>query len=815
MWLVNLRSFLGISQAKGGKNAKRARLAVEWLEDRTTPSAITVNTLSDAPTHVGASLRDAIATANLDAAKGQSDTITFTSALAGKTITLTQGPLVLSGAGAGTITIDAGSLSSLTISGGSKYQDFIIDSGVNADFNKLTITGGRTGTDNVEANYGGGIGNSGTLTVNDSIITGNFGVNGGGVANLASGDMTLSNSTVTDNSASGSAGGIGNLGNLTLTSDSVTDNHATKQGGGIGNAGNMTVLQSTITGNVVNGNPKLTSVSGGGIGNDGTMTVSQSLIAGNSAILSAGIGNSGNMTLANSTVAGNSASTYSGGIGNSGTLTLLNSTIAGNSASQDGGVYNGDSLTLLNSIIASNHATSMPDLMVNGPTTVGGHDLIGSSAGLGSSGISNGDSFGDSVGENALLAPLGNYGGPTKTIALLPGSPALFAAGAATTLKAGVTDTTGTSITVANGSVFAASALPLLASGSYFTIQIEGEEMAVTALTPGSGTTATLTVVRGADDTTPSTHADGANVFLVSDQRGVITPFSSLATPSIGALQSQGFISVAENPVAQTAIAGQTATFTAAAHADPAATVQWQSSSNGGKTWTDVSNGVAYSGAKTDTLTVTGASGLNGDLYRAVFTNSAGTATTTAAKLKVDFVNFTSPVSQTIDAGQKVTFTSTVSANPGARVQWQVSTDHGASWTSIAAATGVTLSFVASTAENGNLYRTVFANAAGIFTTTSATLTVNPAMTVSNVTASTLTVGQSGFSGILTINGGTGPYTIKTSSGLPIGLHPLLTGNTISFTGTPSKAGTFEGSITIVDHAGTSVTKPVVITIKS
>ena len=43
---------------------RRHKLWLEWLEDRTTPTTITVTTSSDAVGHAGTSLRDAIATAS-------------------------------------------------------------------------------------------------------------------------------------------------------------------------------------------------------------------------------------------------------------------------------------------------------------------------------------------------------------------------------------------------------------------------------------------------------------------------------------------------------------------------------------------------------------------------------------------------------------------------------------------------------------------------------------------------------------------------------------------------------------------------------
>jgi len=86
---------------------------------------------------------------------------------------------------------------------------------------------------------------------------------------------------------------------------------------------------------------------------------------------------------------------------------------------------------------------------------------------------------------------------------------------------------------------------------------------------------------------------------------------------------------VTTNPANQTVSVGANATFTAAASGTPAPTVQWQVSTDGGNTYTNVS------GATSTTLTFAATATQNGNKYQAVFTNSVGTATTTAATLTV------------------------------------------------------------------------------------------------------------------------------------------------------------------------------------
>src|SRR5262249_33972560 len=108
-----------------------------------------------------------------------------------------------------------------------------------------------------------------------------------------------------------------------------------------------------------------------------------------------------------------------GGVFNSGTATLTSCTISGNSANQGGGLYNQGTARLANTIVAGNTGNTGPD--VSGTFTSQGHDLIGLTAG------SSGWAGSDLTGTDPLLAPLGNYGGPTQTMALLHGSPAIDA----------------------------------------------------------------------------------------------------------------------------------------------------------------------------------------------------------------------------------------------------------------------------------------------------------------------------------------------------------------------------------------------------
>ena len=113
-----------------------------------------------------------------------------------------------------------------------------------------------------------------------------------------------------------------------------------------------------------------------------------------------GIDNYGVITLSNIAVCG-SDGTLGGGIHNSGTLTLNNSTLSGNFSAGGGDIYQEHGTCMLsNTIVAGATASFRPNIQINGGTYSGGNNLT------------NG---------NPLLAPLGNYGGPTQTMPPLSG----------------------------------------------------------------------------------------------------------------------------------------------------------------------------------------------------------------------------------------------------------------------------------------------------------------------------------------------------------------------------------------------------------
>ncbi len=195
---------------------------------------------------------------------------------------------------------------------------------------------------------------------------------------------------------------------------------------------------------------------------------------------------------------------------------------------------------------------------------------------------------------------------------------------------------------------------------------------------------------------------------------------------------------VTKDPSSVTVASGAKASFTAGASGDPAPTVQWRISTNSGATFTSIA------GATATTYTFTTKAVENGDEYKAVFTNSAGTARTTAATLTVTSVPVvtSNPSSVTVASGAKASFTAGASGEPSPTVQWKVSTNSGATFTSIAGATATTYTFTAAASKSGDEYEAVFTNSRGTARTTAATLTVTtPPVVTTNPSSLTITSG--------------------------------------------------------------------------
>jgi uncharacterized repeat protein (TIGR01451 family)/CSLREA domain-containing protein len=376
-------------------------LAIAFATGSASPAAaattIAVTTTGDVTATDGqCSLREAISNANADtdttggdcAAGSGADTIDL-SGLNG-TITLSSnlpsinGDLTLTGPGAGVLTVNAAG----------NDQVFTIDSGSVA-ISGLTMTGATITATGPTFTTGTAVLNYGSLTVSDSSITGNRGRFGAGIASYGP-ELTVERSTISQNTAPNSGGGL------------------LVQGGA------ATIRDSTIA-----GNGGVNDFGGGIISFAGTVTVENSTLSGNSGGSWGGgiANNSGTLVVRNSTIAGNTA-TSGGGIFNYfGIVTLENSTITGNAATvgRAGAGFGGTGATVRSSIIAGNGLGGN----CSGPLTDSGYNIEDDTDALCGFSAANHSLS----GTDPLLDPAGlaANGGPTKTVALQPGSPAIDA----------------------------------------------------------------------------------------------------------------------------------------------------------------------------------------------------------------------------------------------------------------------------------------------------------------------------------------------------------------------------------------------------
>jgi CSLREA domain-containing protein len=326
----------------------------------------------------------------------------------------------------------------ITISGGDAVRPFQVNQGGTLTLDGLTVSGGRASdgggahnqgalilvdtllTGNRATNYGGAIYSIGQLTITGGAFTNNSAQNdGGALANSPAGTLTLSDVRFEGNSAGGRGGAISSSGALDATRALVRSNSATTGGGLAVSADLATLRDSEVSGNSATGD-------GGGVRNERSLTLAGTTVAENSAANGGGIDSDFQLTLRNSTVSGNRAATTGGGIVIRGTLALTATTVTANEAGASaGGLFrSAGSATLRSTILAGNSAPTGPDCL-NGLSSNGGN-LVQQSGGC-----TFAPQPGDLAGVDPQLGPLADNGGPSRTHALAPTSPAVDVLGPA------------------------------------------------------------------------------------------------------------------------------------------------------------------------------------------------------------------------------------------------------------------------------------------------------------------------------------------------------------------------------------------------
>ena len=276
--------------------------------------------------------------------------------------------------------------------------------------------------------------------MDDSVIDGNRTLlDGAGIYNAASGTVTISDSTISNHdtliefATVQTGAGIYNAGDVEIVNSTIEGNVA-RRGGAIYNVGALEIRESTLRNNhAAERDGDLVDADGGALYDAGTnTTISSSVFSDNSATNGGAILNWGNQSLIldTATVA-NNAAVRGGGLYNRDTAstTIISSTVAHNiGTSEGGGVWAGGTITVGNSILAENTSPSGPDYR----KSIASHVLNSMGSNLVGASTDNdflivGDAS-DLIDVDAMIGPLGDYGGPTETVGLRPGSPAINSA---------------------------------------------------------------------------------------------------------------------------------------------------------------------------------------------------------------------------------------------------------------------------------------------------------------------------------------------------------------------------------------------------
>jgi hypothetical protein len=333
-----------------------------------------------------------------------------------------------------------------------------------ANYGSLRVVNSTLSENSTQAGGGGIYSSSGDVLISDSVISRNIAAGGGGIFNVY-GTLLVQNSHISENIGglggglllnygslvsitqtsilsnvasgvyqnSGKGGGIysGNNTVTIITQSEISANDAIHDGGGISNGGTMTITNSIISNNTADHH-------GGGVHTAWKLAVKQSTISNNHAEVNGG-GLASYLTIydtsiVESTINNNTANEYGGGIAAGSNLFLSNSTVSGNEAFTGGGIFHWlHVLTVTNSTIAGNFPTGiMADYSVFylSNTIIAdhqGYDCYLSSIPFQinvNNLIEDGSCLATLTGD-PMLGPLSDNGGATYTHALLAGSPAI------------------------------------------------------------------------------------------------------------------------------------------------------------------------------------------------------------------------------------------------------------------------------------------------------------------------------------------------------------------------------------------------------
>lgn len=312
------------------------------------------------------------------------------------------------GANGGGIAVQNGAL---TMTGGTVSNNTVKNasgngSGIYSFYSDVSIKNGTEIKNNTGAQYGGGIYASvgGSLTVEDSIISGNGAGYGGGVYVGGVKDATIKSNKITGNDATYGGGLAAYNSTIGMSGNNISNNNTSDRAGGVyadsGNGGATTI---NMDGDTISGNT--TTKYGGGIytyGANTTVNANGTTISGNKGASHGGgiAAFGGKLTITGGEISGHSVTTSGGGIyaQTAGTeITMDDVSITGNSVTAKNGtgggvrLASGAALTMLGGIISGNTAISGAGVYsYNGATfTMNGGEITGNTAAASGGGVFN------------------------------------------------------------------------------------------------------------------------------------------------------------------------------------------------------------------------------------------------------------------------------------------------------------------------------------------------------------------------------------------------------------------------------------------
>jgi len=705
-----------------------------------------------------------------------------------------------------------------------------------------------------------------TTAISDLEVTGGFddtyggaGIIGGSNLDSAADSLTLTNVVVTANNANPSdatatnkpGGGIQFLGGrLTITNSTISNNTSgSSSGSGVAYGANGLASPEglTITGTTFSGNSAKHSSdaieNGGALYVFGTptstFTVSNSRFTGNAVTATAGQGpavgaaiwqESGQLTVTGSTFTGNSVAGGNGPTGGairdtSGAATTLHyNRFVGNTAPSGGALSVGSGATSVSATenwwgcntgpgtsgcdTTTGTATVAPRLVLTA-TASPSHVVHPSTTSTLTASLLT-DSAGGAVSASNLSSA---FDGLPVSFADPPGDATVGGSAGAhsVNLASGVASigyqsntTLGPDndlVTLDNGTatdVLEVDEPPTIASANiaHFTVGSSGSFTITTTGYPAAAVTETgslpsgLTFHDNGDGSatisgTPGAGTGGNYTLNLTAANGYLPNASQTLTVNVS--QPPGFTS----PATATFVIGSSGSFNVTTSGFPTvSTITESGTLPAGVTFTDNGNGTAtLAGTPTGTgntypVSLTAANGVTPD----------GTQNLTVQVNQAPAITL-DPTDQTVSPGNSVSFTAAASGVPTPTVQWQVSTDGGTSFANIAGATSTTYTFTAATGDNGKQYRAVFSNGVGSpATTTAATLSVGTAPTFTSADHTSFVVGQAG-SFTITTTGVPDATLSRTGAQFPAWLTLTDNGDgTGALTGTPpaGSAGTYQ-----------------------